>query len=429
PEGESHDEKFNPDLFEQYDIVALSVMTPQAPDAYKISKLLNSKYPRTTTVIGGSHPRYYQSSVENLEDKISFDFVVPQDGWKPMLDIATGAVRKGSKTQILTDQSVNLDSIPPPTRPKALMERYKFGLGGDPAWHTITALGCPFSCNFCESAYERVRPFSEKVIRADLETMAKAHSELGHERYGVMIFDDVGLMKPKQVEKLSRLISETGYSSWRAFTHAYLVVRHKEDLLGPFKETGGQRIGVGLETGSQMSLNIINKRNGQRQSVEEHIEAVKIANAMGIAVDSFTMIYPWEDEKDLEDTTRMLKIISENPVNGVDSKGRPLRNHVDSTIMSPYQGTPFRQMFELLTSTGNVTDKLRKRWKQFTDKEIEYFLKRLKTVEVKPDLDPGLMWYKGVGGSSAWPYNKTYLPKERYEEEQRKRIAFRPKYR
>ena len=39
---------------------------------------------------------------------------------------------------------------------------------------------------------------------------------------------------------------------------------------------------MGLETGSQRSLDLINKRNGKKQFVEEHFEAVKIANDLGV---------------------------------------------------------------------------------------------------------------------------------------------------
>ena len=60
---------------------------------------------------------------------------------------------------------------------------------------------------------------------------------------------------------------------------------------------------------------LINKRNVKKQYVEEHIEAVKIANELGIAVDAFTMIYPWEDKQDLFETTEMVKIIAQNSVN------------------------------------------------------------------------------------------------------------------
>ncbi len=89
-DGNSKDTAFDSHIFQNYDIVALSVMSPQATDAYLIIQLINSLYPQITTVIGGSHPRYYQKQVESLHESMAFDFIVPQDGWVPIYKIATG---------------------------------------------------------------------------------------------------------------------------------------------------------------------------------------------------------------------------------------------------------------------------------------------------------------------------------------------------
>jgi len=402
-DGSSVDLCFDPQLFLNYEIIAMSVMTPQAPDAYLLQECIKKINPKSVTVIGGSHPRYYQEQVVNLPAGISFDFVVPQDGWSPMLNIAKKLVTpKQNNTQVLVHKMDRLDSLPPPTRPVALMKRYQFDIGGAPAFHTVTALGCPFTCYFCESGSESVRTFSPEMIEQDLSTIAAAHEALGNDKTAVMFFDDVGLMSPKQVQRLASLVAKNRFSTWRAFTHAYLVVRHKYALLSPFKETGGKRIGIGIETGSQRSLDLINKRNGKSQSVQEHYEAVTIANDLGIAVDAFTMIYPWEDENDLAATTELVKFVATNPVNGFDTKGRPLKNHVDSTIMSPYQGTEFHR----LISTN-----------------------QMEGVEIDLDADPGLLYYKGGRGRSGWPYLKTVLPQSVYEETQAYRNSFRPKYR
>ena len=387
-DGNSKDTAFDSTIFQNYDIVALSVMSPQATDAYLISQLVNSLYPQITTVIGGSHPRYYQKQVESLPNSMAFDFIVPQDGWVPIYKIATGQIRKTKQSIVLIDNSLKLTELPAPSRPLSLMERYNFDIAGVPAYHTITALGCPFTCNFCESGREKVRKFSESMIDQDLSVMAEAHQSLNHKKKAVMFFDDVGLMNPKQVVALSDLVKKHNYTTWRAFTHAYLVVRFKESLLAPFAETGGRRIGMGLETGSQRSLDLINKRNGKKQYVEEHFEAVKIANSLGIAVDAFTMIYPWEDEQDLFDTTEMVKQVAQNKVNGVDEKGRTMKNHVDSTIMTPFQGTQFFDMI------------------QFGD---------LPGVKMIPGIDSGNLYYKGNHAGSGWPYLKTRLHKEQYE--------------
>ena len=401
-DGKSEDKVFDDSIFQDYDIIGLSVMSPQASDAYLVSKLINELYPHITTVIGGSHARYYRTQVESLPESMAFDFIVPQDGWIPMFKIASGQIRKTKKSVVINDNSLKLTELPAPSRPLGLMERYNFDIAGVPAYHTITALGCPFTCNFCESGREKVRKFSESMIDHDLKVMAEAHQSLNHTKKAVMFFDDVGLMNPKQVEALSDQVKKYNYTTWRAFTHAYLVVRFKESLLAPFVETGGRRIGIGLETGSQRSLDLINKRNGKKQFVEEHFEAVKIANDLGIAVDAFTMIYPWEDEQDLIDTTEMVERIAQNPVSGVDEKGRTMKNHVDSTIMTPYQGTQFFDMINLGELPG---------------------------VKMIPEIDPGSLYYKGNNAGSGWPYLKTRLPREQYEEAQAYRNSLRPKYR
>ena len=401
-DGSLFEGKFDIEFFGRYDIVGFSVMTPQAPDAYLLNKALKKRFPDITTVIGGSHPRYYQKQVEALPPPSAFDFVVPQDGWRPMLQIVSEEVKKHDAPTTLVDNMEKLSDLPPPTRPAHLLRHYSFTIAGLPAFHAVSALGCPFTCHFCESGIERVRLFSQEMLDEDLATIADVHSTIGHENKGLMFFDDVGLMSPAQVSRLSRQVSKAGFDTWRAFTHAYLLVKHKDSLLDPFVETGGKRVGIGLETGSQRSLDLINKRNGKHQSVREHYDAVVIANKLGVAVDAFTMIYPWEDEQDLLETRKLVEFIAANPVNGRDERGRPLKNHVDSTIMSPYQGTKFFDMIELGALPG---------------------------VELDASVDPGLMYYKGSGGGSGWPYRQTALPRHVYEEEQLYRNSLRPNYR
>lgn len=239
-DGRSLDESFDHAIFSNYDIIGMSVMSPQAPDAYMLVELINHTYPEITTVIGGSHPRYYRDQVESLPPPLAFDFIVPQDGWVPMFNIATGKVKKQEKSQVLIDNYPKLTDVPPPTRPLGLMGRYRFEIAGVPAYHTITALGCPFTCHFCESGIESVRMFSERMLDYDLSVIAKTQNALGHEKKSVMFFDDVGLMNPRQVSHLASLVEKHNFDTWRAFTHAYLVNKFGEKLLRPFLDTGGE---------------------------------------------------------------------------------------------------------------------------------------------------------------------------------------------
>ena len=401
-DGTCTESYFDVSVVGEYSVVGMSVMTPQAADAYMLNELVRKQLPHVLTVIGGSHARYYLDKVANLPTDLAFDFIVPQDGWQPMLEIMNGEVKRESRPIVLEHSMRDLKGLPAPTRPLSLMRKYDFTIAGAPTFHTVTALGCPFTCNFCESGIEAVRRFSEEMIEDDLSTMRNTHKSIGNTRSAIMFFDDVGLLSPRQVERLSAAVSKNGFDTWRAFTHAYLIVKHEKRLLRPFVETGGRRVGIGIETGSQKTLDLINKRNGKRQDVRDHYEAIKIANDNGIAVDAFTMIYPWEDQDDLDATTKLIEFVSENKVNECDLDGRPLKNHVDSAIMSPYQGTKF---YDLMKG------------------------KRIPYVELADKFDPGRMYYKGVDGGSGWPYKRSRLPREEYEAVQRYRNSLRPSYR
>lgn len=396
------DAPFDSAVFADFDLIAQSVMTPQAEYARWVTAAVRREQPHARVMIGGSHARYYLEQVVNERGAAACDYVVPHDGWQPLLEVLEAGLPDRGRGHVMSHQHDLSEITMAPTRPAELMARYRYEIAGLPAFHTVTALGCPFTCHFCEAGVERTRYFPTAMIDNDLRTMAATHRALGREHYAVMFFDDVGLLNPRQTRALAERVAMHGYSAWRAFTHAYLIVRHGDNLLGPFADTGGRRVGIGLETGSQRSLDMINKRNGKRQKVEEHYEAVRIANRLGIAVDGFTMIYPWEDEDDLRATDELVEFIVGNPVVGEDHLGRPLRNSVDSTIMVPYQGTQFNTMLKAGAVPG---------------------------VKLAAEDPRRAMYYKGVDASSGWVYDETVLPRERYLEAQSYRNSLRPSYR
>ena len=64
----------------------------------------------------------------------------------------------------------------------------------------------------------------------------------------------------------------------------------------------------------------------------------------------------------------MVQQIAQNLVNGVDEDGRTMKNHVDSSIMPPFQGKQFFDMVQLV---------------------------KLEAVKMMPDIDHRSLYYKG----------------------------------
>lgn len=84
----------------------------------------------------------------------------------------------------------------------------------------------------------------------------------------------------------------------------------------------------------------VNQQSNGKQLVKERYEAVSIAIEIGLAVDSFTMIYPkGGGEKDPTAIDKPVEFIAAKKVNGYDVKGRELRNQIDAPNMSPCWGT------------------------------------------------------------------------------------------
>ena len=53
-----------PEVFEPYDMVGLSVMTPQREEALNVLHTIKRKYPNKMVIIGGPHAKHYKDEVE-----------------------------------------------------------------------------------------------------------------------------------------------------------------------------------------------------------------------------------------------------------------------------------------------------------------------------------------------------------------------------
>ena len=145
------DQPFDSAVFADFDLIAQSVMTPQAEYARWITATVRREQPRARVMIGGSHARYYLEQVIGERGLAACDYVVPHDGWQPLLDVLEAGLPDRGRSHVLSHQHDLSEITMAPTRAVELMSRYRYEIAGLPAFHTVTALGCPFSCHFCEA--------------------------------------------------------------------------------------------------------------------------------------------------------------------------------------------------------------------------------------------------------------------------------------
>jgi len=131
-----------------------------------------------------------------------------------------------------------------------------------PHWHfndRVVAIhggrGCPFNCNFC---YHHSKPRYRKIS----EMMTEADSLIRQFNANMLYFgDDLVLASPDRAEELTESITKlcrpVEYSVSCRFD---ILNRMSDELLRKMKQTGCRIMGLGIESGSQRILDIMNKK-------------------------------------------------------------------------------------------------------------------------------------------------------------------------
>ncbi|MCW6167014.1 MAG: B12-binding domain-containing radical SAM protein [Thermoplasmatales archaeon] len=249
-----------------------------------------------------------------------FDAVVPGEGEAALTDLAHavhsgswpekvagvayrehGRVVRGPPRPFLRD----LDELPLPAWDLVDMPGY---LGrweratGERRAAVLTSRGCPFDCSWCS------KPTFGRTFRQ--QSPARVIEELRalHERYGVnyvRFCDDVfGIQRSWLDDLLTRMKEEDLGMKFECLARVDLL---KPDLLARMRAAGLERVYVGVESGSQKMLDLMN-RGTKLAQVERTAEALR---REGIRQFWFLMLgYPGETLEDIDATLRLFRRFS-----------------------------------------------------------------------------------------------------------------------
>lgn len=316
-----------PEIFEPYDLIGISVMTPQREESLNILNTIKKHYPNKKVAIGGPHALHYFRDVCNEK----YDYVVPKDGQRSII-------------KILKDQTpkVDFDSMnagewaeqPKPDRTsdkaRKFLLSYNYNLNGRKSGTMLTATGCPMVCRFCEDAGTTVRWSPLDKLKSEMDDLI----DLGYK--GVYLFDDLFAINMKKVEPIAQELKKRDLI-YRCNGQANFFTKWGEDFAKLLAETGCQEIAFGHETGSQKILDSINKKT----SIEQNYRSIEYAKKHGIKVKSFLMIgLPGETKETIADTEKFIQ------TGGMDD--------FQLAIYYPYKGTKIRDAIDNNENTQDL---------------------------------------------------------------------------
>lgn len=350
-----------------YDIYAVTSTTPQYP--YIINSIINPKRlkkinPKSTTIVGGAHATAFKEECR----KDGFDCVVIGEGEKSLFDICkfveNGKIYNNRIGGIIRSKQIkDIDSIPFPDRTFKGFEKYHYDIDSKLSTTMITSRGCPFDCYFCCKTWTGVRLRSAKNIIEETKIL----KDMGFD--GIMFYDDTFTINRNRVIEIAKGLKELGFV-WRCFIHASTV---NYNLLKIMYESGCVEVGMGVESGSNDILKIVNKKI----DIDRAIQVCNWCHEIGLRIKTFLIIgLPGESKETINETINFLKL------------SKP--DDFDYTIYTPFPETEI--------------------WNSSNKNDLQFDIQFDKNK-----LDYSKMFYKGITGKYSAQISTSHLTQEDIE--------------
>jgi len=298
-------------------IVGVYSMVSLSRNSRRMAELVRSLVPEALLVAGGPlptlYPREYAGSFDAVfrgESDLSFprfcaDYLRNGASRRGLRDLPLESYEGlyvGDSDRPIDNPPVHygeaeLAAFPIPDRSDFDHPRYQRAWQeqeGQRATSLMVTLGCPFSCDFCSKPIFG-NLFRRRALEAVFEEIGYLR-RLGYD--SLWIADDSFTLDTRLLAEFCDRAAERGLR-WSCLSRAAAV---DPELARLMRRSGCRRIYLGMESGSQDTLELM----GKRTTVEEGIEAVRCYRQAGIEVAAFFMVgYPGESLSSIEKTFRL----------------------------------------------------------------------------------------------------------------------------
>lgn len=365
------------------DIIGITIATPTLYDVKNnVLKLIEEVVPNALVVVGGSHVSALPE--DTLRNNPRIDVACSGEGEMVMLGLVDGkplneidGITFRENGNIYSNKKrkphKNLDDFCFPARD--LLDMSFYSKANPHVMHglfmrsttILTSRGCPYECTFCAgqvASGRLVRYQSPELVVEEVEKLV-----IDYNMEGLYFADDMFNADKSRAIKICEQLIQRGINKkicWNAQIRANSV---DKELLKLMKSAGCIRVDVGFESGSQKTLDIINKRT----TVAQNYEAARVLRELGIQAHANIVVgIPGEGIEDLEKTRKFVKEIKPTWIG-----------------FGEFVPLPGSILFNKLLSEKKITSDCSEHLKSFNftnvdDKTLDRFIKGMRSKIVNP---------------------------------------------
>ena len=330
----------------QPDLILMETKSPVVRAHWAMVERIRAEVPRARQVLMGDH---ITGNPEETMGSCSVDYLFTGGDWDFLAEnlcqhIDDGTPLAGGMWYRKDDGTWgdtgpyknlgNLDELPyidrDLTHAHLYFEKWKKRL---PFLWTMAGRDCPYGkCTFCSwtVTYPKFRTQKPHRLADEMEFMV--------ERYGAReIFDDTGALPTGHwLTRLCNEMIDRKLNEKIIFDCNFRFDYFTEKNVHLMKKAGFRKLILGIESASERTIDILDKKLTREQIVE----GCKMATMAGLQPHLTLMVgYPWETKDDAYET---LKLAKELMLNG-------WAHHLQATVVMPYPGTP---LFHLCQENG-----------------------------------------------------------------------------
>jgi len=264
------------------DVFGMSCWTANRRGVRLVADLIKVHYPRTHVVVGGPHAtplgpellRHYPS-IDTVclgeSDRTFLELVDRIASATPTQGLAGTVYRDGDRI-ITAPERANVADLDELASPHHWFDTHIL----------MTSRGCPWACTFCGAETSWGRGFRAQSIDYVLDAMQSVSKRLPVKM--IQIKDDTFTTNKKRVLALCKRMQEKKMGFfWSCDTRVDLL---SDELLREMRLAGCQRLSLGVESGSQRILDLIDKKI----TPDEILASTRLAKKYGIKVRYYMML-------------------------------------------------------------------------------------------------------------------------------------------